>query len=150
VPALVEPRVADVTDDRRLRRLLEELRAERALPRRGPQARALMEANPGEAIKNNVAGTRLLADLADELGVETLRARLERQGREPHVDHGGQQARSPSCTSRRSPSKSRTRFVAVRFGNVLASSGSVVPMFLEQIARGGPLTVTHPEAAASS
>jgi FlaA1/EpsC-like NDP-sugar epimerase len=143
--ALVEPRVADVTDEPRLRRLLEELRPSALFHAAAHKHVALMEANPGEAIKNNVAGTRLLADLADELGVETFVLVSSDKAVNPTSIMGASK-RLAELYVQAIAERSRTRFVAVRFGNVLASSGSVVPIFLEQIARGGPVTVTHPEA----
>ena len=105
----------------------------------------MMEANPGEAVKNNVFGTRTLVDEAVRAGRRGVRDDLHRQGREPDERHGGHQARWPRCTSRRSRPGPPTRLVTVRFGNVLGSNGSVVPIFKEQIRRGGPVTVTHPE-----
>ena len=105
----------------------------------------MMEANPGEAIKNNVLGTRnARPTLADELGVEAFVMISTDKAVNPTWSWA-RPSGWPRSTSRPSPAALATRFVAVRFGNVLGSAGSVVPIFQEQIAAGGPVTVTHPD-----
>ena len=108
----------------------------------------LMEANPLEAVRNNVLGTQVVADVAAEFGADALRAHLDRQGGRTRRSVMGpvQGARRVDRRGiRRAATDVATRFVAVRFGNVLGSPGSVIPIFRRQIARGGPVTVTHPE-----
>jgi FlaA1/EpsC-like NDP-sugar epimerase len=124
----------------------------------------MMELNVGEAIRNNVFGTKVVADAAAECGaaafvlISTDKAvnptsvmGATKRMAEVYVQslnrHEGTEARGHEreAESAASVPRHKTRFVAVRFGNVLGSSGSVVPVFLKQIAAGGPVTVTHPE-----
>ena len=104
----------------------------------------MMEYNPGEAIKNNVLGTRQLAELADEHGVHEFVMISTDKAVNPTSIMGVSKQLAERFVHAFSE-KAGTKFVVVRFGNVLASNGSVVPIFQEQIRRGGPITVTHPE-----
>ena len=107
----------------------------------------LMESHCGEAVKNIVLATRNIVDLADAHGAKTLVMISTDKAVNPTSVMGSCKRLAEQYVQSRSAGSvaAATRFVTVRFGNVLDSSGSVVPIFREQIARGGPVTVTHPE-----
>jgi FlaA1/EpsC-like NDP-sugar epimerase len=102
----------------------------------------LMEGNPVEAVRNNSIATRLMARLAGEQGVSTFVLISTDKAVEPATVMGASKALAEWALEEAQPHYPGTRFSAVRFGNVLGSSGSVVPIFRRQIALGGPVTVT--------
>jgi FlaA1/EpsC-like NDP-sugar epimerase len=103
-----------------------------------------MEENPTEALKNNVLGTRNVAEAAHAFGSERFVMVSTDKAVNPTSVMGATK-RLAELIVQSINQQSDTKFMAVRFGNVLGSRGSVVPLFKEQIARGGPVTVTHPE-----
>ncbi|HEY5997177.1 MAG TPA: polysaccharide biosynthesis protein, partial [Candidatus Deferrimicrobiaceae bacterium] len=107
----------------------------------------MMEWNPGEAVKNNVGGTRVVADLSDRFGVERFVLVSTDKAVRPTNVMGATKRIAELIVQDLNARGHGTRFVAVRFGNVLGSVGSVFPIFSRQLASTGKLTVTHPEAS---
>ena len=105
----------------------------------------LMETNPLEAVRNNAIATRVTADTAAASGAERFVLVSTDKAVNPQTVMGASKAMAEWIVQAAGQRYPRTRFITVRFGNVLASSGSVVPIFRSQIERGGPVTVTHPE-----
>ena len=105
----------------------------------------LMEANPLEAVRNNAIATRVTAETAAASRVERFVLVSTDKAVNPQTVMGASKAMAEWVVEAAAHRHPRTRFASVRFGNVLASSGSVVPIFRSQIERGGPVTVTHPE-----
>ena len=103
----------------------------------------MMELNPDEAVKNNVLGTRNAAEAADRCGAEVFILISTDKAVNPSSVMGTTKRLAEMIVLGMN-SCSRTRFTAVRFGNVLGSRGSVIPLFKQQIRRGGPVTITHP------
>jgi FlaA1/EpsC-like NDP-sugar epimerase len=105
----------------------------------------LMEANPLEAVRNNAIATRITAETAAASEVERFVLISTDKAVNPQTVMGASKAMAEFIVEAAGNKHPGTRFASVRFGNVLASSGSVVPIFRDQIERGGPVTVTHPE-----
>jgi FlaA1/EpsC-like NDP-sugar epimerase len=105
----------------------------------------LMEANPLEAVRNNAIATRITAETAAASNVERFVLISTDKAVNPKTVMGASKAMAEWIVESAGRKHPGTRFASVRFGNVLASSGSVVPIFRGQIERGGPVTVTHPE-----
>jgi len=140
----IEPRVGDVSDAVRMEALFRDMRPDVVFHAAAHKHVPMMEWNPGEAIKNNVGGTRVVAELADRFGVAQFVMISTDKAVNPTSIMGATKRVAEIYTQALSR-RSRTRFVTVRFGNVLGSAGSVIPIFKEQIARGGPITITHPD-----
>ena len=144
-PALkIIPVIGDVGDVDRMTQVFDAHRPALVFHAAAHKHVPMMEWNPCEAVKNNVVGTYLVATLADRYKVETFVLISTDKAVNPTSIMGATKRIAEQCTQSLAQ-RSRTKFLAVRFGNVLGSAGSVVPIFREQIARGGPVTVTHPE-----
>jgi FlaA1/EpsC-like NDP-sugar epimerase len=142
--AEITAEVADLRDDGHMRVLLAALLPHDVFHAAAHKHVPLMESAPCEAVKNNILATAALARLADQAGVERFVLISTDKAVRPTSVMGASK-RVAEMVVRQMARRSRTRFTAVRFGNVLASSGSVVPIFREQISSGTPVTVTHPD-----
>ena len=140
----IMPLLADICDTARMAGLFETHRPEVLFHAAAHKHVPMMEWNVREAIKNNVLGTQGLADLADRFGVgRFVMVSTDKAVRPTSIM--GASKRIAELYVQALADYSKTNFVTVRFGNVLGSSGSVLPIFQEQIASGGPVTVTHPD-----
>jgi FlaA1/EpsC-like NDP-sugar epimerase len=138
------PLIADVRDRERMRRVIEQYQPYAVFHAAAHKHVPLMEGNLAEAITNNVLGTRNVAEVSAEFGVEHLVLISTDKAVRP-TNVMGATKRVAEQIVQDIAETHRRNFVAVRFGNVLGSRGSVVPTFLRQIQSGGPVTVTHPE-----
>lgn len=136
--------IADVRDEERINGIMDYFHPNVVFHAAAHKHVPLMEYQPMEAVRNNVLGTKVVAEAASKNGVETFVMISTDKAVNPTSVMG--------CTKRVAEmfvqsmnSISETRFAAVRFGNVLGSRGSVIPLFKKQIAKGGPVTVTHPD-----
>ena len=136
------PLIGNVTDETRMRAVFEEAKPDVVFHAAAFKHVPLMEANPGEAIRNNVGGSRQVADMAHEFGVEAFVMISTDKAVNPTSVMGATK-RLAEIYVQSLAQTSKTRFMTVRFGNVLGSAGSVVPIFKEEIAKGGPVHVTH-------
>jgi FlaA1/EpsC-like NDP-sugar epimerase len=142
--APLEAVVADVTDASRIQSVLSLYRPQIVFHAAAHKHVPLMELNPCEAVKNNARGTRVMAELARDVGIERFILISSDKAVNPSSVMGATK-RVAEMVVQAMNGHGAGVFTTVRFGNVLASNGSVVPHFLEQIRAGGPVTVTHPE-----
>jgi FlaA1/EpsC-like NDP-sugar epimerase len=140
----VSPLIADISDWDRMRRVFDRYRPDVVFHAAAHKHVPMMEWNPGEAVKNNVWGTKIVADLAHSYRAAEFILISSDKAINPSSIMGASK-RVAELYIRAMAQRSSTSFMIVRFGNVLGSTGSVIPIFKEQIARGGPVTVTHPD-----
>lgn len=142
--AMVHPVLGDVTDRRRLMETMARYRPAIVFHAAAHKHVPLVELNPAEALKNNCLGTRVTAETADRCGVERFVLISTDKAVNPSSVMGATK-RAAELIVQDMAERSTTRFLTVRFGNVLGSNGSVLLRFQEQIQAGGPVTVTHPD-----
>lgn len=143
---IILPLIADITDRRRMEQIFEKYRPELVFHAAAHKHVPMMESQPAEAIKNNALGTATLLELASNAGTEAFVLISTDKAINPTNAMGASKRLAEIILQANSCRPgNRTRFMAVRFGNVLGSSGSVIPHFTRQIAEGGPVTVTHAE-----
>jgi FlaA1/EpsC-like NDP-sugar epimerase len=138
------PLIADVGDEARMRSILAGHRPQLIIHAAAHKHVPMMELNPTEAIENNVLATKRIAELAGEFAVEAFVLISTDKAVRPKSIMGASK-RIAELVVQSLNDRYDTRFLAVRFGNVIGSTGSVVPIFKEQISKGGPVTVTHPD-----
>ena len=139
----IVPLLASVTDSRTARSAMSDHGIEVVLHAAAYKHVPLVEANPIAGMSNNVLGTRILADAADEAGVQRFILISTDKAVRPTNVMGASKRLAELVIQDLAKRSRQTVFSMVRFGNVLGSSGSVVPLFKEQIAKGGPITLTH-------
>ncbi|WP_307001724.1 polysaccharide biosynthesis protein [Lederbergia panacisoli] len=138
------PVIADVQDRTRIFEAMEAYLPDVVYHAAAHKHVPLMEYNPREAVKNNIFGTKNVAEAADTFGVHSfVLVSTDKAVNPPNVM--GATKRIAEMIIQNLAKESNTKFVAVRFGNVLGSRGSVIPLFKKQIEAGGPVTVTHPD-----
>ncbi|MCQ2095628.1 MAG: polysaccharide biosynthesis protein [Bacteroidaceae bacterium] len=143
--------VASITNESFMERLFDRCRPEYVFHAAAYKHVPMMEDNPAVAVQNNIRGTRVIADLAVKYGCSKFVLVSTDKAVNPTNVMGCSKrlceiyCQSLSCEIAEGNVKGVTQFVTTRFGNVLGSSGSVIPIFREQIRNGGPITVTHPD-----
>lgn len=141
----IEIRIGSVRDIERLREIFEEFNPSSVFHAAAHKHVPLMEDSPYEAVKNNVLGTYNVCHCANEYGVKNFVLLSTDKAVNPTNVMGATKRIAELTVQHFSKISKGTKFAAVRFGNVLGSNGSVIPIFKEQIKQGGPLTVTHPD-----
>ena len=144
-PAAI-PVIGDVKNEAKMRQIFERYRPKVVFHAAAYKHVVLMEANPLESVRNNVLGTKVIAQVAVEFGADRFVLVSTDKALNPRAVYGQCKTLCEWIVEAYGHRPDvPTRFVAVRFGNVLGSSGSVISIFRRQIEKGGPLTVTHPE-----
>lgn len=138
------PIIADIQDRERIFEVMEEYRPLVVYHAAAHKHVPLMEYNPKEAVKNNIFGTKNVGDAAGTYNVDTFVLISTDKAVNPTSVMGATK-RCAEIIIQELNQQFKTKYVAVRFGNVLGSRGSVIPLFKKQIREGGPITVTHPE-----
>ena len=138
--------LADVTDQSRMDRIFKEYRPDFVFHAAAYKHVPLMEQNPHEAVRVNIGGTTILTNLAVRYGVEKfVMVSTDKAVNPTNVMGASKRTCEQILRSRSNIEGNQTQFVITRFGNVLGSNGSVIPIFRKQIEEGGPVTVTHPD-----
>ncbi|MCM3586969.1 polysaccharide biosynthesis protein [Mesobacillus maritimus] len=140
----IVPVIADIQDRDRILEVMQEHKPDVVYHAAAHKHVPMMEYNPREAVKNNVFGTKNVAEAADASGVKAFVMVSTDKAVNP-TNVMGSTKRIAEMVVQDLADRSTTKFVAVRFGNVLGSRGSVIPLFKKQIQAGGPVTVTHPD-----
>ena len=135
--------VADVRDKKRMREVFEQYQPHKVFHAAAYKHVPLMEASPYEAVKINILGTKIMADLAIEFKVHRFVMISTDKAVNPTNVMGATKRVAEMYISAVSKQQRNTKFTTTRFGNVLGSNGSVIPLFKKQIEQGGPLTLTH-------
>lgn len=143
-PSEIVPLIGDITDKAKMKSVFEKFKPEILLHSAAYKQVPMLEHCPEDAVKTNVLGTKILAELSIEHAVEKFVYISTDKAINP-TSVMGSTKRVGEEMLRILNRRNRTRFICVRFGNVLGSRGSVVPLFTDQIQRGGPVIVTHPE-----
>ncbi len=141
----IEIRIGSVREYARLKEIFDEFHPSSVFHAAAHKHVPLMEESPYEAIKNNVLGTYNTAKCANEYGVDNFVLLSTDKAVNPTNVMGATKRCCELIIQHFSKISTHTKFAAVRFGNVLGSNGSVIPLFKEQLKKGGPLTVTHPD-----
>lgn len=141
----IRPLLANIRDRDRIARILAETKPRAVFHAAALKHVPLVELNPCEAVLTNVIGTRNVVEAAAANGVESFVLVSTDKAVNPSSLMGASKRLAEKVVQRAAIEHAGTRFMAVRFGNVLGSSGSVVPLFRQQLENGGPITVTHPE-----
>ena len=143
---IIFPLVADVADPVRIEDIFKRFNPELVLHAAAHKHVPMMESQPGEALKNNTLGTALVATMASQYKVQKfILISTDKAVNPTNIMGASKRLAEIVVQSMQQKPGNTTRFIAVRFGNVLGSSGSVIPLFQKQIKAGGPITVTHPE-----
>ena len=143
---IIFPIVADVTDAVRMEEIFKRFNPELVLHAAAHKHVPMMESQPGEALKNNTLGTTLVATLASQYKSQKfILISTDKAVNPTNIMGASKRLAEIAVQSMQQKPGNTTRFIAVRFGNVLGSSGSVIPLFQKQIKEGGPVTVTHPD-----
>lgn len=137
--------IADVRDEKRIEYIFETQKPDLVFHAAAHKHVPLMEANINEAVTNNIFGTRVVAEMARKYKVQKFVLVSSDKAVNPTSVMGASKRVAEIIIQNLAASTSATKYVAVRFGNVLASRGSVIPLWRQQIASGGPVTVTHPD-----